>query len=197
MQFLVKSGAGMDWRERLHQMTGTDDEDETKHWHAVYILSGNEDPVREKIEYALGSLGRRAVVPKRRILERKEGKWRVKIRPLFPGYILLQGKIDVSSYYILKSVPGLVRILKDNCQLYRIYPEEIKIISRLMCNGEIIGTSVAFKKGDKVIITEGPLLSLEGLIVSVDARKGRAKVLISFLGDVRTVDLSIKVIETA
>jgi len=187
----------MDWREKLHMMTRMEDEDESRQWHAVYVLSGNEEPVREKIEYALGGYGVRAVVPKRRIMERKEGKWHERIRTLFPGYILLQGKIDVPEYYILKTVPGLVRILRDDCQLYRIYPEEIEIISRLMCNGDIIGTSVAFREGDKVIITDGPLLNMEGLITSVDPRKGRARVKLSFLGDVRTVDLSITFIESA
>lgn len=101
-------------------MTRMEDEDESRQWHAVYVLSGNEEPVREKIEYALGGYGVRAVVPKRRIMERKEGKWHERIRTLFPGYILLQGKIDVPEYYILKTVPGLVRILSDDCQLYRI-----------------------------------------------------------------------------
>jgi len=188
----------MDWREKLHMMTRIEDEDESRQWHAVYVLTGNEDPVKEKIEYALGGFGVRAVVPKRRIVERKKGKWHERIRPLFPGYILLQGRIEVPAYYMLKTVPGLVRILKDNnCQLYRIYPEEIEIISRLMCNGDIIGTSLAFKKGDKVIITDGPLLNLEGLITSVDQRKGRARVRLNFLGDVRTIDLSVRFIEPA
>lgn len=187
----------MDWREKLHIMTKIEDEDESEQWHAVFVLTGNEDPVKEKIEYALGCSGVRAVVPKRRIMERKAGMWHEKIKPLFPGYVLLQGKIDVSAYYILKAVPGLVRILKENGELYRIYPEEIEIISRLMCNGEIIGTSVAFKEGDKVVITDGPLLNMEGLITSVDTRKGRAKVRLSILGDVRTVDLSITFIESA
>lgn len=187
----------MDWREKLHIMTKIEDEDESEQWHAVFVLTGNEDPVKEKIEYALGCSGIRAVVPKRRIMERKAGMWHEKIKPLFPGYVLLQGKIDVSAYYILKAVPGLVRILKENGELYRIYPEEIEIISRLMCNGEIIGTSVAFKEGDKVVITDGPLLNMEGLITSVDTRKGRAKVRLSILGDVRTVDLSITFIESA
>ncbi|SHJ41372.1 antiterminator LoaP [Thermoclostridium caenicola] len=187
----------MDWREKLRNMTKIEDEDESQQWHAVFVLTGNEDPVKEKIEYALGNSGVRAVVPKRRIMERKAGKWHERIRPLFPGYVLLQGKIDVSAYYILKTIPGLVRILKDERELYRIYPEEIEIISRLMCNGDIIGTSVAFKKGDRIVITDGPLLNMEGLITSVDPRKGRVKVRLSFLGDVRTVDLSISFIETA
>lgn len=187
----------MDWREKLKQMTRVEDEDESQHWHAVFVKTGDEEPVRQKIEYALKESIIRAVVPKRSIMERRNGKWQERIRSLFPGYVLLQGMVDIPSYYILKTIPGIVRILKDNQGLYRIFPDEIRIINRLMCNGEIIGTSYAFKQGDRVVITKGPLLGMEGLITAVDNRKERARVKLSFLGDERTVDLGLKIIETA
>lgn len=187
----------MDWREKLKQMTSLEDENESQRWHAVFVKTGEEEPVKQKIEYALKETPIRAIVPKRSIMERKNGKWHERIKPLFPGYVLIQGQVDISHYYALKTVPGIVRILKGNHGLYRIYPDEIRIINRLMCNGDIIGPSIAFKQGDKVVIAKGPLLGMEGLITTVDQRKGRAKVKLSFLGDERTVDLSISFVETA
>lgn len=182
----------MDWREHLRELTGHREEDESKLWHAIFVMTGDEDNVRSKIAYAFRDKALKAVVPKRLIKERKFGQWKDRIRPLFPGYILIQGQINYDDYYILKKVPGILRILKDNEELYRIYPEEIEVISRLMVNGELIGTSVAFQEGDNVVISEGPLLGLEGLITSINRRKGRARVKLSILGDERTVDLSIK-----
>lgn len=187
----------MDWRDKLKEMTRLEDEDESEKWHAIFVRSGYEDPVKQKIEYALRDSGISAVVPKRSIMERKTGQWHERIKPLFPGYILLQGQIDIPDYYILRTVPGIVRILKDNNGLYRIYSEEIKVINRLMCNGEIIGESTGFKLGDSIVITNGPLLNMEGLITAIDHRKGRAKVKLNFLGDECTIDLSIKIIKTA
>jgi transcriptional antiterminator NusG len=187
----------MDWREKLKQMTSPQDEDVSQQWHAVFVKTGEEEPVKEKIDYTMKEAPISAIVPKRSIMERKDGKWHERIKPLFPGYILLKGQVDIANYYALRCVPGVVRILKDSHGLYRIYPEEIRIINKLMCNGDIIGSSIAFKQGDKVIVTKGPLLGLEGLITTVDSRKGRAKVKLSFLGDERTVDLSISFVETA
>jgi transcriptional antiterminator NusG len=186
----------MDWRERLRQLVGHEDIDETQQWHAVFVMTGDEDSVRQRIAYAMREKAIEVVVPKRMIHERRNGQWHERIRPLFPGYILLKGHIDTELYYILKSIPGIVRILKDNQGLYKIQPEEIEVISRLMCNGELIGTSYAFQDGDSIIIKEGPLYGLEGLITAIDRRKGRAKVKLSILGDERTVDLSIKLITT-
>lgn len=191
----LEKGACMDWRERLKQLTGSEKEDESCQWHAVFVMTGNEQTVKEKIAYAFKDTDILPVVPKRRIKERKNGIWHEKIKPLFPGYILIKGHISTDDYYILKTVPGILRILKDNNELYRIHPDEIEIISRLMIDGEIIGVSTAFQQGDSIVITDGPLLGMEGNIQFIDKRKGRVRVYLSFLGDKRTVDLSIKFID--
>jgi len=187
----------MDWRDKLKQRIGCEKRSAADKWQAVFVLTGHEDIVKEKIEYALQGSSIRVVVPKRCIRERRAGRWLDVIRPLFPGYILLQGSIDLQEYYLLKSVPGIIRCLKDNKEFYSIHPEEIKVINQLMCNGDLIGISTAYQKDDKIIITDGPLLGKEGLIVAVDRRKGRARVKLSFLGDERTVDLSLRIIRTA
>lgn len=184
----------MDWREKLKQLTESEKDDESCQWHAVFVMTGNEQTVKEKIAYTFKNSNILPVVPKRRINERKNGAWHEKIKPLFPGYILIKGYISIDDYYILKMVPGILRILKDNNELYRLHPEEIKIISRLMIDGELIGISNAFQQGDSIVITDGPLLGMEGLIQSIDYRKGRVRVCISFLGDKRTIDLGIKLI---
>lgn len=188
-------GTYMDWREWLKQLTGSDEEDETEIWHAVFVRTGNEETVREKIAYTFRDTGIIPFVPKRCIRERKNGIWYKRIRTLFPGYILLRGRVEIEDYYRLKTVPGIVRILKGVNGLYRIKPEEIRIINRLMINGELIGTSTVLQQGDSIRITDGPLLGMEGIIQSIDSRKGRARVNISFLGDIRTVDLDIRIIK--
>lgn len=187
----------MNGMDKLRAIAGYEDEDEAQRWHAVFVLTGEEDTVKQRIDYVLKNSTIRAVVPKRTIMERYQGKWYEKIKPLFPGYVLLQGRVSTAAYYSLKPVPGLIRILKDNQELYRIHPDEISIIRHLMGESDTIGISKGFKQGDKVIITEGPLLNLEGLITSVDCRKGRARVKLCILGDERTVDLCIRVIHTA
>jgi transcriptional antiterminator NusG len=187
----------MDWRERLRQMTAPFEEDESSIWHAIFVMTGNEQTVKDKIAYTFRNTNILPIVPKRRIHERKNGVWNEKIRPLFPGYILIKGLISTHDYYVLKTIPGILRVLRDEKEIYRIHPDEMRIISRLMINGELIGISNVFRKGDSIVITDGPLLGMEGLIQSIDYRKGRAKVCLSFLGDKRTVDLGIKVISQA
>ena len=62
---------------------------------------------------------------------------------------------------------------------------------------EIIGFSDVLFENGKVKVVDGPLLSMEGQIISIDQRKGRAKVLLAFLGEERTVELGISVLRPA
>lgn len=165
-------------------------------WYALFVMTGEEEKVKERLLYRFrGRDDLRIVVPMRKIRERREGKWEVKLKTLFPGYVLYNGIMEISDYYNMKEVPGLLRVLKNEYEPLEICKEEIYVINRLMCNGEIIGVSTLYKSGDKIVVADGPLAGLEGLIESVDARKGRAKVRLNFIGESRLVDLAINMIQ--
>jgi len=164
-------------------------------WYAMFVKTGEEDNVKARIEYRMKD-EIRIVVPKRRLRERKNGQWFYNIRNLFPGYVLLNGYIDTSKYMNFKTVPGIIKLLTSDKMPLRIEDEEIEIISSLVVNDDIIGFSRLLYENEVVRVVDGPLKSMEGLIVSVDKRKGRAKVRLQFMGEERTVDLGISIIES-
>lgn len=166
-------------------------------WYALFVLTGDEDKVKERLEYRFAHSKLNFIVPKRKLRERKEGKWEEKIRPIFPGYILVNGEIGMEEYYLFSGIPGLLRVLKDNCKPLEIPEEDVAVIKRLTGRGEIIDHSTVLLESGKVVVVDGPLLGLEGLIQSIDKRKGRAKVRLTFASEPRLVDLSIFVIQPA
>ena len=58
-----------------------------------------------------------------------------------------------------------------------------------------IQESEIFMEGDEITIISGPLTSLQGKIQRIDRRKGRARVLLDFLGEERVIDLGVNIIE--
>lgn len=88
------------------------------------------------------------------------------------------------------------------CVIYKDGPQEINeyeisTISRLTCNNDIIGSSSVYVQGGTIRVIDGPLLGMEGLIQSIDKRKGRVKVVLNLLGESRTVELSVAMVQTA
>lgn len=165
-------------------------------WYALFVLTGEEDKVKERLCYSLSDEVK-VLVPKRKLRERKNGKWFFITRVLFPGYVLLNGNIDIHDYYMMKRVPGILKFLRCGNDILEIDDSEIYLISKLIYNDEIIGVSNLLLEDGKVHVVDGPLVSMEGIIKRIDYRKGRAKVIISFLGEEKTVDLGISVLRPA
>lgn len=163
-------------------------------WHAVFVVTGDEDNVKERLKYRFGEQYS-FLVPKRKLRERKGGIWSYNVRNLFPGYVLLNGNIDVNSYYGFKNIPGLLRILKSGNDVLKIEMDEIQILSRLMCNSEVIGISEVLIENGLVRVVDGPLLNMEGIIQGINHRKGRARVILEFLGQERIVELGVSVLK--
>lgn len=167
-----------------------------KIWYALFVLTGKENEVRDRLQYRFKNIEIRVVVPRRSLRERKNGEWAFKTKPLFPGYVLINGYIGVKEYYMLKDVPGLLRVLRSGYDMQEIDEQEMSVIGKMICNSDIVGISSIYTKDDRIVVTSGPLLGLEGFIETVDKRKGRAKVRINFLGEPRTVDFGIAAIQT-
>lgn len=170
--------------------------DTCKNWHAIHVITGQEDKVKQRIEYSFHDTFR-VVVPKRKLRERRSGQWYYTTRVLFPGYVLLHGNITVEEYYGLKGTPGLIRLLRSQNDISRIDEKEIEVLSKLVCNNDLIEISNLLVENGVARVVAGPLLSMEGIIASIDYRKGRAKVRLNFLGEERTVDLGIDLIRPA
>jgi len=163
-------------------------------WHGLFVVTGEEEKVKERVKYRLED-DYTVVVPKRKLKVRKGGIWKVESRVLFPGYVLVNGVITTDIYYQLKNIPGILRLLMTGNAVASIDRSEMAVLSRLISNNEEIGFSNVLVENGRVQVVDGPLFSLEGLILSVDHRKQRAKVRLTFLGEERTVDLGISILK--
>jgi transcription termination/antitermination protein NusG len=171
-------------------------EESRDNWYALFVETGQEDKVKERISYRMKDK-LKILVPKRKFRERKNGIWSDKIRVLFPGYVLLNGFIEREDYDQFYNVPGLYKLLKSGQDPLKIELNEMEIINKLTINNETIEISKILFENGKVKVVDGPLMTLEGQIISIDRRKGRAKVKLDFLGEDRTVELGINILEPA
>jgi len=165
-------------------------------WYALFTVTGQEDKVKDRLKYRFEDKFR-ILVPKRKLKERKGGVWSYHIRTLFPGYVLVNGSMNVEEYYGFKNVPGLLRLLRSGYEPSRIDDYEMEVINRLICNNETIGFSDILMENGRVVVVDGPLVSLEGRIISINRRKGRAAVSLNFMGEPRTVELGVSVLQPA
>jgi len=137
--------------------------------------------------------------PQRSLPIKKEGKVKISLKPLFPGYLFLEEEMIPSSlYWLLKRIPGFIRFLKSNQDIEPLEGETLRMIQQLLHFGEIVQTSkVFFDENNRIKVTQGPLKGMEGLIIKVDKRKRRAKIQLKLYEDSFLVDFGFDLIEPA
>jgi transcriptional antiterminator NusG len=67
-------------------------------WYALFVLTGEEENVVKWLHYFFDN-ELRAVIPKRKLTERRQGKTERVIKIIFPGYVLVNVKMDLKIYY--------------------------------------------------------------------------------------------------
>ncbi len=137
--------------------------------------------------------------PRRSLRIRRTGLWRDSVSPIFPSYVFLQSAdIDPDLYAGLKRTPGFIRFLPSNEARAPLEQKDQALLSHFLSFGEVVEKSAAyFDENRRIRVISGPLKNLEGMIVRVDRRKGRARVRLEMYEDSFEVDFGFEALDSA
>jgi len=134
--------------------------------------------------------------PRRRMQIWRKGMKIMEVAPVFPGYIFLE-TADFSNElrWFLRQTEGFFRFLPDNTNPIPLAGRDLSTLIHFISTGPIAEQSrVIFDEHDRIQIVSGPLKGLEGQIVKVDKRKGRAKVKLDLYSEQFLIDFSFELI---
>ena len=155
-----------------------------KKWYVVTTYSGYENKVKEYLERRIESMGlqeliERVIVPE---VEERTVDGKVKMKKIFPGYVLIQMEITDEAWYIVRNTPnvtGFVGSSGGGAKPIPLMDEEINGILYQMGLNEI---SIDFEVGDLVQVLTGPFAESEGIVQTIDITKETVEVLINLFG---------------
>lgn len=162
-------------------------------WYVIHTYSGLEDRVKTNLDHRIESMDMkekifRVVVPTEREIEIKDGQRRTVPRKVFPGYIMVEMKMDEQSWYVVRNTPGVTGFVGSGTKPVPLDDEEVKAILKQM-EAETPRIRVGFKRGQSVRIAEGPFAEFTGMVEEVHPDKGKVRVLLSFFGRETPVEL--------
>ncbi|WP_367398132.1 antiterminator LoaP [Paenibacillus sp. MSJ-34] len=159
----------------------------------LHVLTGEELNVKKRLERSAPHI--QTLIPRRKLMERRQGSFKEVTRLLFPGYVFVYTVLDHESYYKLVDQYGVIRILgrPDPCP---VPLQEMAHVLKWCEESELVGMS-RVQDGEKVTVIDGPLKNMEGQIVRVDRRKGRARVRITLFGEPKEIDFGIDILDKA
>lgn len=132
---------------------------------------------------------------RRRLSIRRGGRTGNELAPIFPSYIFLESEetLSISVRWSLRRTDGFYRFLKSNRDVRPLEGRDLELVLHFLRLGSVAEKSrVVFDESDRISVLEGPLKGLEGNIVKVDKRKGRAKIKLDLYEDSFTIDLAFE-----
>lgn len=139
------------------------------------------------------------ICPKRELKIRRGGRTILELPPLFPGYLFLDApEIDRELFMEVRRLPGFIRFLENNDRIVPLGGDDLALVRHFLSFGEVVRQSqVRFDRDQRIVVVSGPMQGMEGRIIKVDKRKGRAKVRLDLYSDSFPVDLGFEIIEDA
>lgn len=177
------------------------------HWYVLRVASNRESQVRDALErkVAIEQLEARIgriLVPTQREKRIRGGTARVVQKKLYPGYVFVEmatesdGSIAENVWFTIKETSGVGDFIGSGGKPSPMdMPEVEKMLASTLAPQEQPGFELAFKKGDKVKVREGPFENFEGVVDELNAQKGTVRVIVTIFGRATPIEIEYWQIE--
>lgn len=165
-------------------------------WYVIWTATGREEICKKQIENICSPASYlRAVIPRRKVSQKKNGIRRYVETKLFPSYVLVETS-DVESLAMeLKNIEGFVQVLNHEGSYMPLDEKESLMISKLIGDGETVEASIGYAEGDRIIITDGPLEGMESQIRYIDRHKRIAYIEMQLFDRMTEVKVPLEIVE--
>ncbi len=173
-------------------------EDERR-WYVIHTYSGYEHRVQTNLEQRIRSMDAhdkifQVVIPTENEIEIKDGQKRTVAKKVFPGYILVEMKMDDESWDVVRNTPGVTGFVGAGAKPVSLDEGEVNTIFNQM-RAETPRIKVGFRKGESVRVVDGPFIDFIGVVDEINTEKGKVRVLVSFFGRETPVELDFLQVE--
>lgn len=131
-----------------------------RRWYAIHTYSGYEENVAENLKRRIESYGMEdkifnVMIPTEKKIKIKNGKRRIVIEKIFPGYVLVEMIVTDDSWYAVRNTPNVTGFIGTGTTPTPIDEEEIKALQKRMGVDEP-QYKIDVDAGDPVRINDGP-----------------------------------------
>jgi transcriptional antiterminator NusG len=178
-----------------------------KKWFVLRVQTGRENSVRESLlkrieAHKLQDTVSRVIVPCERVSEIRSGKKRVSERKIYPGYIMVETEVDLTSripekaWFVVRETPGIGDFLGSRTAPVPMKDHEVeKLLADVERKEVAPQIRVGFKRGDSVRIKEGPFENFDGYVEDINPAKGLVKVIVTIFGRATPIELEYWLVE--
>ena len=130
------------------------------------------------------------LIPTEDVVEMKNGKKVTSKRLLYPGYVLVQLKMDDDLWHVVKNTPRVTSFVGSGQIPTPLSADEVnQILFRQTTSAEKPRPKMMFDRNDRVKIIDGPFSNFTGTIEEVNEDRSTLKVMVTIFGRGTPVEL--------
>ena len=171
------------------------DYDMRPRWYVVHTYSGYENKVKKDLEKTIKNRELEdyffdIIVPMEEQIEIKEGKRKVNLKKVFPGYVLIKMIVTEQSWYIVRNTRGVTGFVGSGTDPIPLTEEEIKNMGF-----EDVPVNIDYEVGDSVRVMNGAFQDYTGTVQEINKEKHKVKVTVSMFGRETPVELDFSQVQ--
>lgn len=164
-------------------------------WYVMQVATGREHRIKAQCETRIpGDVLGRCFIPMYESKKKRDGRWNVEERILFPGYVFVVTEDIIKLRTLLKDVDGLTRVLGCGDEMVPLADSEVAFLERFMDEEDIVRMSEGIIENSRVIIQQGPMMGLEGYITKIDRHKRKAYLEMELFGRTQKVEVGLEIV---
>lgn len=151
----------------------------SKHWYAIAVKPKHEFKVFEKLQCS----NIESFLPTIERLRQWKDRKKLVAFPLFPNYVFVRLYSNYENVLNVLKIKGVIRFLGVIQGNPEVIPDiQIESLQKLLENKQDIDVYPYLKEGQKVIVNNGPLAGIEGILTKKDSQQHVLVISIDLLG---------------
>lgn len=164
-------------------------------WYVAHTYSGYENKVKANIQATVENRDmqdviQEIVVPMQEQTEIKNGKKKVSMKKIYPGYVMVKMIMTDESWYVVRNTRGVTGFVGPGSKPVPLSENELKSMG-IQEKSPVLDISI----GENVKVVSGPFENFIGVIEEVNSDRNKVKVNISMFGRETPVELEFEQIE--
>ena len=155
-------------------------------WYALHTRSHFE----QKVYDGLRGKSIEAFLPRLQVMSRRKDRHKKLLVPMLPGYVFVHSDLHPEEHLRIIKTVGIVRMVSFKAKPVPANEEEISSLMILDGTDRTVQNRAYMKRGDRVIIMEGPLKGLVGFYLRHNTKLDKVVVSIELLH--RSLEIEIE-----
>lgn len=162
---------------------------ERARWYVVHTYSGYENKVKANLEKTIENRNLQdfihdVQVPMEEVVEEKDGKKKITLKKIFPGYVLVKMVMTDDSWYVVRNTRGVTGFVGPGSKPVPLTDEEVDSMGITEKPVEI-----DLEVGESVRVISGPFENFVAVIQEINAEKHKVRALVNMFGRETPVEL--------